>query len=120
MRTLSSETGGIAVLNQNDFGEGLRQIVDNNSHYYLLGYYPTHNLSDGKYRRIEVRVKRPGVEVRTRKGYVSSKRTADGGSEAEPLSDVLNSPLPVPALLRRVVAVPIELDQTKSTVPVAL
>ena len=120
LRVLSSETGGIAFLNQNDFGEGLRQIVEDNSHYYLLGYYPTHDLSDGKYRRIEVRVHRPGVEVKTRKGYILSKSTADGASEAEPLADVLNSLLPVPGIPLRVFAAPIGLDQTKTTVPVVV
>jgi VWFA-related protein len=120
LRVLSHETGGIAVVNQNDVGEGLRRIVDDNSHYYLLGYYPAHDLSDGKYRRIEVRVKRPGVKVRTRKGYVSSKITVGEARESEPLSDVLNSPLPASGLPIRVFAAPIGLNQKKATVPVVV
>jgi VWFA-related protein len=120
LRILSDQTGGIAVVNKNDLGEGLQQIVEDNSRYYLLGYYPDHDLTDGKYRQIEVRVKRPDVKVRTRKGYISSKTTATEAGASDALSEVLNSTLPTPGIPLRVFAAPIGLNKEKATVPVVL
>ena len=47
----------------------MRQIVRDTSAYYLLGYNSTQAPSDGKFHEIKVRVKRPGIQVRARKGY---------------------------------------------------
>jgi VWFA-related protein len=69
LRTLAESTDGFAVVNTNDFDRGMRRIVDDLSSYYLLGYYTTNGKLDGKFRSIKVRVKRPGVEVRARRGY---------------------------------------------------
>jgi VWFA-related protein len=51
---------------------GLRRIVDDLSNYYLVGYYSTAE-PDGKFHKITVRVKRPGVAVRARSGYLAAK-----------------------------------------------
>jgi hypothetical protein len=56
----------------------MRRIVDDLSSYYLLGYYSTQEL-DGKFHRLTVRVKRPGVRVRARTGYLAATR----GDEAK-------------------------------------
>jgi VWFA-related protein len=69
MRTLADNTDGMAVVNNNDLDAGLRRIAADLTSYYLLGYYSTNSRLDGKFRRITVRVKRPGVEVRARRGY---------------------------------------------------
>ena len=50
------------------------RVVRDNSTYYVLGYYPQNQRRDGRFREIEVRVNRPGLEVRARKGYVAPKR----------------------------------------------
>lgn len=71
LRTLAEATDGIAVLNTNDLDAGLRRISDDLSSYYLLGYYSTNGRPDGRFHNIKVRVKRPGVDVRSRKGYRS-------------------------------------------------
>jgi VWFA-related protein len=83
LQTLADNTDGIAVMNSNDLDKGLKRIADDLTSYYLLGYYATNTKLDGKFRTIKVRVKRPGVEVRARKGYraateaeVSAARTA--------------------------------------------
>jgi len=55
-------------VNTNKIREALARVVDDLSSYYLLGYYSTGRL-DGKYHSITVRVKRPGVSVRARRGY---------------------------------------------------
>jgi VWFA-related protein len=70
MREIAEETGGVTVgVNSNSFSEGFATIVQDASVYYLLGYSPQLERTDGKFHPIEVRVKRPGVTVRARRGY---------------------------------------------------
>jgi VWFA-related protein len=69
LRTLSDETDGRAIVNQNDLEKGLRQIVSDSSVYYLIGYNSSQAPQDGKFHEIKVKVKRSGVQVRHRKGY---------------------------------------------------
>ena len=69
LRTLAEETDGRAIVNQNEVGPGLRQMVRDSSTYYLIGYNSTQAPSDGKFHEIKVRVKRDGIRVRARKGY---------------------------------------------------
>jgi VWFA-related protein len=66
---LAENTGGRAVLNTNSLADGLRQVVTDASAFYLLGYTSTQNPSDGRFHQIRVCVKRPGTEVRARRGY---------------------------------------------------
>ncbi len=69
MMTLAGATDGIAVVNTNDIAAGMKRIVDDVSAYYLLGYYSTNTAHDGRYRRIDVKTKPPGLQVRARRGY---------------------------------------------------
>ena len=69
LRTLSSETDGRAIVNRNDLAKGLEQMVRDSSAYYLIGYNSSQAPDDGKFHEIKVRVKRPGIDVRARKGY---------------------------------------------------
>lgn len=69
MRNLASATDGIAITTSNNLDAGLRRIADDLTSYYLLGYYSTNTKLDGTFRKIGVRVKRPGVDVRARRGY---------------------------------------------------
>ena len=70
-RTLAENTDGIAIVDTNDLRGGLKRVMDDMSAYYLLGYYSTNTKTDGKYRHIEVKVKRPGVKMKARRGYVA-------------------------------------------------
>jgi VWFA-related protein len=69
MANLATGTDGLALMNSNDLDKGLKKIADDLSAYYLLGYYSTNAKLDGRFRAISVRVKRPGVDVRARRGY---------------------------------------------------
>ena len=70
LRVLASETGGIAVVNQNDFDRALKRIDAETSDYYVLGYYSTNPDPLQRTRRIEVRLKdRPGLNVWSRTSY---------------------------------------------------
>jgi len=66
---LAENTDGIALINSNDLSATLRQFADSLSRYYLLGYYSTNTKFDGRYRRLEVKVKQPDVSLKARRGY---------------------------------------------------
>ena len=71
LRTLADATDGLAIVDSNNLAGGLKRVVDDLSSYYLLGYYSTGKL-DGRFHPISVRVKRPGVTVRARRGYLAA------------------------------------------------
>lgn len=81
LRTLAGDTGGRAFLNTNDLTAGLRRAWADASEYYLLGYVPPAGRKRGRFHKIEVRVARPGVDLRFRRGYQdatdSDLRSAD-------------------------------------------
>lgn len=68
LQMIARETGGIALLNTNDAGPGLKRIAEDFGTYYSLGYSPTHS-GDGRFYKIDVKVKRKGLQVRHREGY---------------------------------------------------
>jgi VWFA-related protein len=69
MIRLAEMTGGKAFYNNNDLTAGLDAATTDTDVTYTLGYYPTEQEIDGSFHAITVRVHRPGVEVRYRKGY---------------------------------------------------
>jgi hypothetical protein len=71
LRDLAVATDGMAVVNASDLDAGMRRITDDLSSYYLLSYYSSGRL-DGKFHSIRVRIKRPGVQVRARRGYLAA------------------------------------------------
>jgi VWFA-related protein len=75
LRDIAHETGGLAVVNTNNFRDGFQRIVRDNSTYYLLGYYPVLDHRDGRFHSIGVRVARPGARiVRARQRYFAPER----------------------------------------------
>ena len=83
LRTLAEETGGLAVINANSFTTAFDRIVQANSTYYVIGYYPATTARDGRFHRIEVRVNRPGLRVASRKGYAFSRPKTPADLEKE-------------------------------------
>jgi VWFA-related protein len=75
---LAQETGGFAVRNTNDFASGIVRIGRESESYYLLGYVPAPRPRDGRFHKIDVRVRGKGFVVRARKGYYD-----DAGPAAE-------------------------------------
>jgi VWFA-related protein len=69
LRVLAEETGGFAIVNQNDFDKGLKRIDAETSDYYVLGYYSNNPDPLKRTRRIEVRSTRPGISVWSRTSY---------------------------------------------------
>lgn len=72
--SLAAATGGFALINSNGFTEAFERIVRDNSTYYMLGFNSAYDRDDGKYVRLAVKVKRPGLTVRAREGYVAPTR----------------------------------------------
>jgi VWFA-related protein len=66
---LSLDTGGRSIVNSNTPWDRIQQVFDDASAYYLLGYSPSRELTDGKFHRIEVRVARSSMRVTSRRGY---------------------------------------------------
>ncbi|HEY6548201.1 MAG TPA: VWA domain-containing protein [Vicinamibacteria bacterium] len=69
---LAEGTGGLAVVNSNDLGSGVARIVSDSRSYYLIGYEPapeTFASERPRFHRLEVKVKRPGLKVRSRRGF---------------------------------------------------
>ncbi len=69
LRVIAEETGGLAVVNQNDFDKALKRIDAETSDYYVLGYYSSNPDPTKKNRRLEVKVSRDGVSVWSRNSY---------------------------------------------------
>jgi VWFA-related protein len=128
LRTIAEETGGFAVLNQNDYRNAFARILDDSSSYYVLGYYPTNDKRDGRFRNIQVRVLKPGLKVRTRRGYNApvpgKKESAAKGTPAERTSpellDALESPVPVSGLTLSAFAAPFKAGGGSDTIAMAI
>src|ERR1043166_822573 len=68
LATLSNATGGVSVVNTNNFREGLDRVLGRSTGYYILAYTPSEKF-DNKFRKIEVKVRRDGVKVYGHQGY---------------------------------------------------
>jgi len=69
LRVIADETGGFAVINQNDFDKALKRIDAESSDYYVLGYYSSNPDPLKRTRKIEVKSKRPNLDIWSRKSY---------------------------------------------------
>jgi VWFA-related protein len=92
LRALSQNTDGLAVQDTNAIESAMQRIVSDLTSYYLVGYYSSNPKIDGKFREISVRVKRPGVKVRARRGYraptVEQLTEAAAAEKAKPAAAV--------------------------------
>jgi hypothetical protein len=81
LETVANDTGGFLVTGSNALADGLRRMLDDNETYYVLAFQSSNTKRDGRFRRLQLRVPgRPGVTVRTRKGYFAP----DDRKPAEP------------------------------------
>jgi len=120
--TLASDTGGRALLDSNDFSKVFQAVQDDSSTYYMLGYRSTNLARDGRYRRITVKTKLPGLKLDFRRGYYapadyqhSTKDDKERQLEEELASDLPSTDLPV-----YLGAAYFRLDGNKFSVPLSL
>ena len=69
LRVIAEETGGIAVVNQNDFNKALKKIDNETSDYYVIGYYSSNPDPLRRTRKLEVKTTRPNVNIVSRTSY---------------------------------------------------
>ena len=79
MKSMAERTGGKTFYNRNDIDLGVRTSIDDGSTYYTMEYYPQNKNWDHKFRRIEVKVNRPGVKLQYRDGYFGIPPYREGG-----------------------------------------
>lgn len=126
LRLMANDTGGIAVLNSNDFRTGFSRILDENSSYYVLGYYPSNDKRDGRFRNVQVRMLKPGLRVRARRGYYAPKGKAEepkpaGREGTSPeLRAALSSPIPISGLTMAAAATPFRGASPNDAIALAL
>jgi len=95
--SIAWDTGGYYIRKTNDFKGAFTEIAADTSTYYVLGYTPASLDLDGKFRQIKVNVKRDGVTVRARKGYLAVAPAAAPGVPGAPAAAPPPAAAPVPA-----------------------
>ena len=117
LRQLAEETGGVAFVGRNNFDAAFDRIVEENSSYYVLGYYSTNDRRDGKLRNITVRVAGyPDSQITYRKRYAAPRGRPKNTAPGKPLDpsksltaalvSTMASPLPKTGIQLRVTAIP--------------
>src|ERR1700729_2740006 len=120
--TLASDTGGRAFLDSNDFSKIFKGVQQDTSTYYLLGYHSTNPARDGRYRRIIVKTKLPGVKIEYRRGYYAPadfKHSTTDDKERQ-LEEELASEMPATDLPLYLGVSYFRLDGNKFFVPISL
>ena len=122
LSTLAEDTGGRAFFDANEFASVFDRVVADTSSYYVLGYSSTNEALDGRFRRIQVRVKLPGAKVEYRKGYYAGKDFAHANKDdrEQQLQDQLLSPISSTDLDLFLSAGYFRLDKSRYYVPVSL
>jgi hypothetical protein len=124
---IANATGGFALSNSNSFENAFDRIVQENSTYYVLGFSSTNDRRDGRFRKLDVRVKRPGLIVRGRTGYMAPLRNERPPDPPKPaanvsvaVSEALRSTVPVNGLPIKVFAAPFKGSDRNATVVMAV
>src|SRR6267154_763661 len=96
LSTLSSETGGKAFFDSNDFGAVFSQVQKDSSAYYVLGFTSNNRLKDGRFRRLKVQVNRPDLKLDFRSGYYAGRdfEHLNRADREQQLEDELAAQLP--------------------------
>lgn len=69
--SLAVDTGGLMIRNENNIGRALDTVARDAGQYYVLGFESSNTAWDGTFRSLDVKVKRPNVRVRARRGYLA-------------------------------------------------
>jgi hypothetical protein len=122
MATLSTDTGGKAFLDSNDFAPAFAQVQKDTSAYYAIGFHSTNPARDGKYRKLMVKIDRPGIKLEFRPGYYAPADFKHSGKEdrEQELQDDLASDLPSTDIAVYMDAMYFRLDANRYFMPVSL
>jgi VWFA-related protein len=122
MATLSSDTGGKAFFDSNDFSPAFARVQRDTSAYYAIGFHSSNPARDGKYRKLTIKVNRPGVKLEYRPGYYAPADFRHAGREdrERELQEQLASDLPATDVAVYLDAMYFRLDENRFFVPVSL
>ncbi len=120
--TLAGDTGGRAFLDSNDFSGVFRRVQEDTSTYYVLGYHSSNPARNGRFRRITVRINRPGLKLDYRRGYYAAADFQHSTHEdrERQLEEELASDLPSTDLPTFLAAAYFRLNEGRFFVPVSL
>jgi VWFA-related protein len=122
MGTLSSDTGGKAFFDSNDFAPAFEKVQRDTSAYYALGFHSSNPARDGRYRKLTIKVNRPGITIEYRPGYYAPADFQHAGKEdrERDLEEQLASDLPATDMAVYLDALYFRLDENRFFVPVSL
>jgi len=122
MSTLSTETGGTAFFDSNDFAPAFAKVQADNSAYYAIGFHSTNPARDGKFRKLTVKIDKPGIKLEFRPGYYAPADFKHSGKEdrEQELEDELASDLPATDIAVYMDALYFRLDENRFFMPVSL
>ncbi len=122
MSTLSTDTGGTAFFDSNDFAPAFAKVQSDTSAYYAIGFHSTNPARDGKYRKLTIKITKPGIKLEYRPGYYAPADFKHSGHEdrEQELEDQLASDLPATDIPVYMDAMYFRLNENRFYVPVSL
>ncbi len=122
LATLSSDTGGKAFFDSNDFAPAFQQVQHDTEAYYIIGFRSTNTARDGSYRHLTVRLNRNDMKLEYRPGYYAPADFQHQKSEdrEQVLNDELHSDLPATDVAVYLQALYFRLDENRFFVPISL
>jgi len=123
---LAAVTGGFAFANSNNYTAAFERLVRENSTYYLLAFNSGVDYRDGRYVRVEVRVKRPDLQVRSTEGYLSPRGKQQQQPQRRPSTvlaatwDAVTSAITTSGVSMRISAAPFKGRGKDAVVPITL
>ena len=122
LATLSSDTGGKAFFDSNDFGPAFQQVQHDTEAYYILGFHSTNTARDGSFRHLTVKLSRNDAKIDYRPGYYAPADFQHQKSEDREvaLTEQMRSDLPATDVAVYLQALYFRMDDNKFFVPVSL
>jgi len=122
MASLSTDTGGKAFLDSNDFAPAFAQVQRDTSAYYAIGFRSSDTARDGRFRKLTIKINRPGTKLEYRPGYYAPADFQHAGSEdrERELDEQLASDLPATDMAVYLDALYFRLDENRFYMPVSL
>jgi VWFA-related protein len=122
LATLSSDTGGKAFFDSNDFAPAFQQIQHDTEAYYILGFHSTDARRDGSYRHLTVKLNRNDAKIEYRPGYYAPadfqhQKTED---REQALMQEMQSDLPATDVAVYLQALYFRMEDNKFFIPISL
>lgn len=122
--SLADVTGGVAIVSRNTIAEGLDRIVQDNASHYLIGYNSAYSGRVGRFVNVDVRAKRPGLQVRVRDGYVTpfpeEQTVLDQPRPDASVANALANVISVPAVAMQTFVTAYKGEGSRAAVPVVV